>query len=93
MARVPWRIKAFDWDEHNVEHISRHGVDDYEVEEVFEGSVYLRRVRDAYTLLGSTSAGRRLFVVIARKEGGVIRPITARDMTGSERRLYEKRGQ
>lgn len=93
MARPPWRITAFDWDEYNLEHVERHGVEDYEVEEVFDGSVYVRRVRDAYTILGSTSAGRRLFVVIARREGGVIRPITARDMTRSERRLYEKRGQ
>jgi len=93
MARPPWRITAFDWDEANLEYVAHHGVEDYEVEEVFDGSVYVRRVRDVYTVLGASSSGRRLFVVIARKEGGVVRPVTARDMTHSERRLYEKRGQ
>lgn len=91
MGRRAWRVAWFDWDDANREHVGRHGVEETEVEEVFRGRLYLRRVRHGYTVLGVSATGRRLFVVVARREGGGVRPITARDMTLSERRLFERR--
>ena len=91
MARGIWRTAWFDWDDSNALHVARHGVGEMEVEEIFRGRLYIRRVRHGYTVLGATATGRRLFVVVARLEGGGLRPITARDMTASERRLFERR--
>ena len=91
MARGIWRTAWFNWDDGNAFHVARHGVEATEVEEVFRGRLYIRRVRHGYTVLGATATGRQLFVVVARLEGGGLRPITVRDMTTPERRLFEKR--
>jgi len=40
--------------------------------------------------MGRTDAGRYLFVVFALKSSDVIRVITARDMSASERRYYRR---
>ncbi len=61
----------FDWDEANVEHVARHGVEPYEVEEALLDS--RRVVRDARNVrgevrravLGAAETGRILFVVYA----------------------------
>ncbi len=91
MAGRNWRVAWFDWDDGNRLHIERHGVEETEVEEVFRGRLYVRKVRHGYTVLGAPATGRRLFVVAARLETGGIRPITARDMNPSERRLFERK--
>lgn len=70
--------------------MGRHGVEEAEVEEALRGRLYIRRVQDTYTVLGMTATGRRLFVVIARRPDGGVRPITARDMNSSERKLFER---
>ena len=38
------RIRDFDWDSKNIEHISEHGVQDYEAEEVilFDKAIVLK---------------------------------------------------
>ena len=90
VAGVRWRVAGFEWDEANGGHVARHGVEETEVEEVFRGRLYVRKVRDTYTVLGLTATGRRLFVVVAKKEHGVVRPITARDMMEPERKLYKR---
>jgi uncharacterized DUF497 family protein len=41
--------------------------------------------------LGQTRAGRYLIVFFVRKKTGQALPISARDMTGGERRRYEKK--
>ena len=86
------RITRFEWDEFNEEHISRHGVDSSEVEEVFVVAPYLRRGRGGrYLVYGPTTDGRYLFVVFALAARGVARVITARDMTRRERVEYRRR--
>lgn len=90
MGGARWRVAGFDWDESNLEHVARHGVEATEVEEVFRGLLYIRKVHDTYTVLGLTVTGRWLFVVVAKKERNVIRPITARDMNPTERKVYER---
>ena len=91
MARRPWRAAWFEWDDSNRAHVAGHGVEEVEVEEIFHGRVYIRRVRHGYAILGATATGRRLFVVVARRSAGGVRPITARDMNLPERRLFERR--
>ncbi|MBI2931637.1 MAG: BrnT family toxin [Planctomycetes bacterium] len=74
----------------NVEHVARHGVEAIEVEEVLRGRLYVRKAHGKYAVLGVSATGRRLFVVVAKKERGIVRPVTARDMTPPERRFYER---
>ena len=93
MTSRSWRITLFDWDQGNIDHIAEHGVETGEVEEVFRGRLYVRRVRDRYIVLGRTATGRQLFTVLERQPGRGVRVITARDMNDSERRLFERRAQ
>lgn len=87
-----WGVRALEWDETNEEHIARHGVSTGEAEEVFHGPIYVRRVgRERYLVLGRTGTGRRLSLIAARASGGLVRVITARDMSEQERRLYRRR--
>jgi hypothetical protein len=90
VAGSRWRVAQFDWNDANSEHIERHGVEESEVEEVFRSLIYVRKAHDRYLVLGRTVTGRRLFVVAVKKERGVVRPTTARDMDASERKLYER---
>ena len=85
-------ISAFDWDDDNILHIDRHGFTPEEVEEVFVGDHKVRRTRQKrYIALGETLPGRLAFVVFRRLPGGLIRVITARDMSDSERRLFRRK--
>jgi uncharacterized DUF497 family protein len=90
---VTWE---FEWDEANVEHLSRHGITPDEVEEVFDGPVVRRRggtdAPDRYRVLGRTAAGRYLTVICRLqrqgRRGELVRPITGWDMRAHERVLY-----
>lgn len=87
-----WGVQDFEWDEDNEEHIARHGVEPAEVEEVFFFRFSVRRGRQGrYVVLGRSAAGRHLSVVVERKGGGLVRVVTARDMSPAERRLYARR--
>ncbi|MCX5707949.1 MAG: BrnT family toxin [Candidatus Omnitrophica bacterium] len=87
------QIRGFEWDPGNLEHIHEHGVRDYEVEEVllFDEPVYYKGREGRYCAFGVTGEGRYLFIVFEVKEHGLIRVVTARNMTRSERKLYNKR--
>jgi len=87
------KIKEFHWDEENEKHILwRHNVTRSEVESVFIGDPYFRIGRDGTRYVyGQTSSGRYLFVVYLYIGTGVVRIITARDMTKREKKLYLKR--
>lgn len=58
----------FDWDEANISHIARHGVESYEIEQVFENDPedeYTHTTddgEDRYFAQGFTNAGRELGV-------------------------------
>lgn len=82
------KIKSFDWDDTNVEHIARHNIVPAEVEEVFLDAMF-RKGRDRRLLAyGVTEAGRFLLVVSKIKANNIARIITARDMTKAEKRYY-----
>jgi len=86
-------INDFIWDYDNIEHISRHQVQDYEVEEVilFDKPLFLKGKEEKYYAYGVTAAGRYLFIVFAVRGDGLIRVITARNMAFKERRFYKKK--
>jgi uncharacterized protein len=89
-------IEGFEWDEGNSgKNERKHGVTDREAEEVFfnkpliaarssKGSGEIR-----YAGLGKTY-GSRLLAVIFTVRGKRIRVISARPMSRSERKIYEK---
>ena len=87
------RITAVRWDEWSEGHIAAHGVGTAEVEGVLFDRASKQRTGREGTLevYGRTDAGRRLLVVVVEEGRGVCFVVTARDMTDSERRLYEKR--
>lgn len=93
-------VRSLRWREDREEHIARHKVTPAEVEEAvfYDGEFLMQRAGPAernpaqtvYTLLGRTDAGRYLMVVLIYEGAGVAMPVTARDMTRSERRRYSR---
>lgn len=82
----------FIWNEWNLEHIARHGVSPWEVEQLLAHPRVERRVRrGACAAYGQSDAGRHLLVVYRPREGGRIFVITARDMSAGEKRNYRRR--
>ncbi len=84
------RIKRLDWDKRNIFHIARHGITVKDVEDVCSGRHIARKVKDRYLIYGETEVGRHIFIVLERN-GDNFRPITARDISASEKRIYKKR--
>ena len=73
------------------EHIARHHVNVAEAEDVAFGRHRAFRTRDGYYgLIGQTTAGRYLTVIVAPRGSGVYGLVTARDSDLSERRLYQR---
>src|SRR2546422_3797715 len=67
----------------------------HEAEQVFQNLPNFRFVEkgyqegeDVYSALGRTDAGRYVIVFFVRKLDGRALPVTARDMTSAERRIY-----
>lgn len=85
------------WLEQFVEKIERkHRVETFEVEEILCSRPYALRVEKGripgehlYAAYGQTEAGRYLVVFFIYKGRATALPISARDMTPSERRTYE----
>jgi uncharacterized DUF497 family protein len=88
IRRMPWGTdSAVGWDEENEEHVSRHGVSPWEVEEMItqgdfecirhpkwrKGGKYARR----FLLRGRTLGGRPLLVVVERVGSERLRPVAA----------------
>ncbi len=79
---------------------AKHGVSTDEVEEILFGKPHFRRSQkghikgeDLYTAYGQTAGGRYLIVLFIRKEQAAALPISARDMTDSERNYYERQAE
>jgi uncharacterized protein len=81
------RIREFEWDEANENHIDRHAVWPEEAEQVcLEPRRILRGRKGRYAAFGQTEAGRYLMVIFIRKHKGIVRIITARDLDEREKR-------
>ncbi len=84
-------VEGLIWDDQNLEHIAEHGVLDVEVEEVCYSDPFVKRARNsALAVYGQTEHGRYLLVILGRRSKGVYYPVTARDMTESERRTFHR---
>jgi len=97
-------IRDFLWLDEIVDKIAvKHGVETWEVEEIFTDSPHIRFRQqgnrpgeDVYTAMGQTDAGRYLFVVFIYKPPHPDRPfsqalvVSARDMAEKERKQYER---
>ncbi len=82
------------WTEESEDHIGKHLVEPPEVEEVVHARPrYVARGRGGTELVfGTTAAGRHLLVVLSDAADGRSYVVTARDMTGAERRAFSARG-
>lgn len=92
IERILWRTQFVE------KLVAKHGVNTDEVEEILFGNPFVRfwekgdvRGEDLYVAYGQSVGGRYLLVFFIRKPGNIALPISARDLTDSERRYY--RGQ
>jgi hypothetical protein len=91
------RLREVIWKIQFIEKLKvERGVIPEEVESVIFGEPHVLKVKkgrvkgeDVYEAFGQTSTGRYLVVFFIRKSEAAL-PISARDMTHSERRYYEK---
>lgn len=92
-------IDGFIWLEDIVEKLrQKHHVEENEVEEVFDNSPYFRFAEkgygegeNVYAAFGQTNGGRYLIIFFVYKLCRHALVVSARDMTASERRQYERR--
>lgn len=92
------RIYEIIWKDKFIDKLeSKHGVTTDEAEEVIFTNSHIRRAEkgkikgeDLYVAYGQTETGRYLVVFFVYKHNKAALPISARDMTISERRYYEK---
>ncbi len=89
-------LEGFDWDEGNAGKNQKHGVEQFEIEQVFFNppSVLLSDIKHSshesrWKLFGKTFEGRLLVVVFTTRKK-LIRPISARPMNTKEARFYEE---
>jgi uncharacterized protein len=90
------RITDLVWLDEFVEKIeAKHGVFQWEVDEVFTGQPKIRKMKkgrfrgeDVYRALGRTQAGRYLAVFFIHKRTGAALILSARDMDRKERKIY-----
>ena len=92
------KIVAFEWDEGNLnKSLLKHDVEPIEAEQVFDDEfvMFLKDVHhsekeERFQAVGQTKEGRRLHVSFTlRKNGTVIRIISARDMSRKEQACYD----
>ncbi|MBI4330537.1 MAG: BrnT family toxin [Chloroflexi bacterium] len=86
-------VESLEIDDHVLEKIeTKHGVSFGEVEAAcYSEKRHVRKGKEGlYKFFGQTGAGRYVLVVLADHGKGSWKAVTARDMTDSERRLYEK---
>jgi uncharacterized protein len=89
---------GFDWDEGNARKNEKHGVTKAEVEQAFLNKPLILApdmrhslVEPRFHALGRTDEDRRLHITFTeRRNGSLIRPISARDMSRKERTIYEQ---
>lgn len=86
----------FDWDRGNRTKNRKHGVEQTDVEALFQfPMVFLGRIvepahtEDRWLMLGQDIRGRRLALVFTQR-GKRLRPVSCRPMRTNERKLYEE---
>lgn len=86
------KIRGFEWDKSNVNHIiQKHSIYPAEVESIFLKNYLVRRARKGrYIALGSTPDGKMLVAIFERKPRGYLRVITAYEMTAKQKSTYKR---
>lgn len=89
------KIRKLIWPEERIEHIAHHNITPEEVEEVCFGQAFVQRTKSegenpVYYVLGQTASGRYVFCVIIQFPDKNGYPVTARPMTDTERRRFQK---
>ena len=97
---IDWtRVVGFDWDAGDErKSVDKHRVRETEAEQAFFNQPLLvledeRHSADErrFHALGRTEAGRRLQITFTfRREGSLVRVISARDMSARERAIHDK---
>lgn len=91
-------ILGFEWDAGNQRKNDKHGVSTAEAEQVFFNAPLLllddvahSQAEARFHALGQTDDGRGLHITFTlRRDGELIRVISARDMHKKERRVYDQ---
>jgi uncharacterized DUF497 family protein len=84
------------WDDAAIEHIARHRVETWEVEEALSDKqrkpshAYRKGKERRVAYLGKTDEGRILFIVLAFTHRGLY-PVTAREASKREKQSYRRR--
>ena len=92
-------IEGFIWLADIIDKIeTKHGITIFEVESVFASKPVFNKIQkgrirgeDLFRALGQTDSGRYLTIFFIYKDTHEALVISARDMTGKERKNYEKR--
>ena len=81
------------WDEASEAHVARHAITPDEVEDVLfcRPRLVQAGLHGTTYVMGTTLAGRYLFVVVAEAGRGGVHVVTAREMTEAERRRFRRR--
>ena len=86
------RFRTFEWDSVNIAHVAEHHVTPPEAEEACYNKPLIFRSRlERYFVLGRTDDGRYLTVIIVLKNKSIVRVITARNMSDTERQRFYRR--
>ncbi len=85
----------FDWDEANVSHIARHGINPTEVEEALSGEIVVDlfdEIVDEEMRFGQLGVSRlgRILVVVTTDRNGKTRPVTAYDASPRRKKLWQE---
>ncbi|PXF57814.1 MAG: hypothetical protein C4B59_14455 [Candidatus Methanogaster sp.] len=91
---VNWKRTRLEFTPETHNHIKKHGVRWFELEEVFNHEFIPRKVRVEdeirYAVLGE-SFGRILMVIVVPLSGNVIRVITAYEPSDGRKRIYREK--
>lgn len=91
-SRRARQLPEFEWDAANEEKLlDRHNVSTLEAEQCFANPHTSRDLGGGRLgLFGKTDNGRMLFVCYEQQKSGVVRVISAREMTKKERSAYKR---
>jgi hypothetical protein len=85
-------IYSIQWNDDDIAHIARHGIDPIEVEDIcFEKHFANKGRYGRYVLYGQSHTGRYIKLILERLYDHVFRTITAYDMTESEKHNYKSK--
>ena len=93
------RIRGIIWLDRTVEKLlEKHGLESFEVREVLRNSPWFRLVEkghrrgeNVYSAFGQTDSGRYVIVFFVYKRDGRALILSAREMSNTERKTYERR--